>query len=61
MTIDDYSDWYEDHKEQCTINHVSSAGKIKVDANFRDESCIERSRSTKIAKGARNTSREEKS
>ena len=63
VTIDDYSYWYEDHKEQCTINHVSSAGKIKVDANFRDESCIEHSRhrSTEIAKGVRNTSRKEKS
>ena len=31
-TIDDYSDWYEDHIEQCTINHVDSAGKMEVDA-----------------------------
>ena len=35
-TIDDHSDWYEDHEEQCTINHVGSAGKLEVVANFRD-------------------------
>ncbi|KAK9293761.1 hypothetical protein QLX08_011373 [Tetragonisca angustula] len=61
-TIDDYSDWYEDHKEQCTINHVGSAGKMKGDANFRDEIREHsRRRSTEIAKRARSTSREEKS
>ena len=43
---------YEDHKEQCMINHVGSAGKMEVDANFRDESRIEHSKrwSTEIAK-----------
>ena len=62
-TIDDYSDWYEDHKKQCTINDVGSAGKMEVDANFRDESRIEHSRrrTTEIAKRARSTSKEEKS
>ena len=62
-TIDDCSDWYENHKEQYTINYVGSAGKIEVDANLRDKSRIEHSRHrfTEIAKRARSTSREEKS
>ena len=29
-TIDDHSDWYEDHEEQCTINEVGSAGKMEL-------------------------------
>ncbi|XP_074097828.1 uncharacterized protein LOC141526663 [Cotesia typhae] len=27
-----YNDWYESHKELCTINHKGSAGKMEVDA-----------------------------
>ncbi|CAH2100840.1 unnamed protein product [Euphydryas editha] len=30
--IETYNDWYEDHKEFCTINHKGSAGKMEVDA-----------------------------
>ena len=42
---------YEDHKEQCMINHVGSAGKMEVDANLRDESRIEHSARRKSQRG----------
>jgi len=30
--IDEYNEWYETHKEMCSINHKGSAGKMEIDA-----------------------------
>jgi len=30
--IDEYNDWYETHKEMCSINHEVGAGKMEIDA-----------------------------
>ena len=30
--MEEYNDWYENHNDKYTINHVGSAGKMDIDA-----------------------------
>ena len=32
MNDDEFEEWYENHKENCSSNHAGSAGKIEVDS-----------------------------